>query len=356
MHVALLANTAWLDEELATLHHIVVGLLDESVRVVQALPQGRAEGEIVSFGTRLSWRERRGHRRNRRALGRLAEPLREEGVDLIHALDGRLWRAALDLADQLNVPALLSANSGMDIDLAARCAGRLVPGQHAFLCATEPLTQLVSQAIDSAVSVRHVPLGVHLGKLVERADDETPCVVISGNGSYDEHVGRLLEGAKQAIELQPDLQLFFDGQRQDPHKLWRAINQLGLLANATLIPRRLGHREVLLRAGALVHPQPLGRARSLTLRAMGHAVPVLACVDPLLDYMIDGQTARVLHDPTPEAWAKALVGFATKPALWRSLGASAKEWVGEHRLASTQLELLMRTYRELTGEPIAFPA
>ena len=62
MHVALLANTAWLDEELATLHHIVVGLLDESVRVVQALPQGRAEGEIVSFGTRLSWRERRGHR------------------------------------------------------------------------------------------------------------------------------------------------------------------------------------------------------------------------------------------------------------------------------------------------------
>ncbi|MFK7789137.1 MAG: hypothetical protein AB8C95_06515 [Phycisphaeraceae bacterium] len=355
MHVALIANTAWLDEELATLHHLVVGLLDDSVQVVQVLPTGRAEGEVVSFGSRLSWRERRGRFRNRRALNRLAEPLKQQDVELIHALDGRQWRAALDLGKQLSLPVVLTANSGMDIELAARCAGRLVPGQHAVLCATEPLKQLVDQAIGGAVPVRHVPFGVHLGKPTPRVDGETPCVVISGDGGFDDYTQRLLEGAKKAIEAHPDLQLFFDGQRSDPRALWRAIRKQGLLANATLIPRRLGHREVLLRAGAMVHPQPLGRARSLTLRAMAHAVPVLTCADPLLDDMIDGQTAHVLHDPSAEAWAKALISFANEPEPWRELGRSAQLWVGQHRLASTQLEHLIATYRHLTGEPIAFP-
>lgn len=353
MQVALIANTAWLDEELATLHHLVVGLLDESIRVIQVLPRGRAEGEVVSFGTRLSWRETRSRRRSRRSVSRLADSL--QGADLLHALDGRLWRPALDLGRELQRPVVLSANSGMDISVASRCASRLVPGQVSVVCATQPLVEQVREAVGPSIPVRFVPPGVHLGSLAERGDDETPCVVVSGDGGCDEHMIALLEGAKHAISLRSDLQLFFDGQRQDPHKLWRAIHRAGLLTNATLIPRRLGHREVLLRAGALAHPQPMGRARSLTLRAMGHAVPVMGCADPVLDYLIDGQTARVLESPTPEAWAKALVGFATKPAVWRGLGKSAQKWVGEHRLAASQLDGLIQTYRDLTGEPIAFP-
>lgn len=355
MHVALIANTAWLDEELATLHHIVVGLIDESVRVVQVLPRGRAEGEVVSFGARVSWHEGRRRWRNRRALGRVGAALREEGVGLIHALDGRLWRPAMELGQQLNVPVLLSANSRFDVAVASRVADRLVPGQASIVCATQPLADLIHQAVGGRVAVYHVPVGVHVGKPLDREHSEIPCVVVSGDGACDEHVTALLGGAKQAIEVNGELQLFFDGQGRDPHKLWRAISRHGLLANATLIPRRLGHREVLLRAGALAHPQPMGRARSLTLRAMAHAVPVMAAADPLLDYLIDGKTARVLHDPTPEAWAKSFVGFATKQDAWQKLGVSAQKWIGENRLASSQLEMLLRTYRELTGEPIAFP-
>jgi len=355
MHVALIANTAWMDEELASLHHIVVGLIDESVRVVQVLPRGRAEGEVVSFGTRLSWQEGRRRWRNRRALRQMVPPLREEGVGLVHGLDGRVWRSSLDIARQIEVPVVLSANSIYDVSLARECSSQLVPGQSAIVCATQPLTNLIEQVVGDRTLVRFIPPGVHTGNLAERRDEEAPCIVISGNGGYDSYVGALLEGAKQVVAVQPDLQLFFDGQGADPHQLWRAISRNGLLTNSTLIPRRLGHREVLLRAGALLHPQPQGRARSLTLRAMAHAVPVLACADPVLDYLIDGQTARVLYDPTPDAWARALVGFATKPGIWRGLGQSAQQWISENRLASNQLELLLHTYRELTGEPIAFP-
>lgn len=356
MHVALIANTAWLDEELATLHQMVVGMLDQSLRVVQVLPSGRAEDEIVAFGSRLSWRERKGKLRNRRALVRLAQPLKDQGVELIHALDGRQWQAALDLGKQLAIPVVLSANSGMDIDLAARCAARLVPGQHQILCATSPLTQLIDQAIGSAVPVHHVPFGVHIGTATAHPPDETPCIVISGDGNYDESIQHLLKGAKKTIEQHPDLQLFFDAQRDQPRALWRAISRSGLLANATLIPRRLGHRELLLRATALVLPQPLGRARSLTLRSMAHAVPVVVTADPLIDDLLDATNARVLHDPTPEAWAKALTILASEPDTSRALGSAAQQWVAQNRLASTHLQHLINTYRHLTGEPLAFPA
>lgn len=355
MHVALIANTAWLDEELATLHHIVVGLIDESTRVTQVLPAGRAEGETVAFGGRLSWRETRQKFRNRRSIVKLAGKLDEEGVTLIHALDGRLWRPALELGQQMGLPIVLSANSGMDVSTAIGCLSLIEANQCAVLCATQPLTDLISQSIGDAVVVRHVPPGVHLAKTHERADDEAPCIVVSGDGGLDANVEMLIEAIKAVVEHRPDLQVFFDGQGEDPRKLWRAVRMAGLMGNATLIPRRLGHREVLLRAGALLHPQPLGKARTLTLRAMAHAMPVICAADPLLDDLIDGTTARVLHDPSPQAWTDTLSSFANEPAPWRELGRSAQRWIGDNRLASHHLDLLLSTYHDLAGEPIAFP-
>ena len=115
--------------------------------------------------------------------------------------------------------------------------------EHTFLCATKPLTKLVDQAVGGAVPVRHVPFAVHLGKRTDLHSGQTPCVVSSGDGGFDDYVHQLLRGAKQATQAYPDLQLFFDAQRDQPRALWRAISRQGLLANATLIPRRLGHRE-----------------------------------------------------------------------------------------------------------------
>lgn len=355
MKIALFANTAWLDEELTTLHHLVVGLMDDSVRTVQVLPKGRAEGETVGFGDRQSWRETRRRWMNRRELRKLGPGLGESGVDLLHALDGRLWRPVVDLGTMLNLPIVLSANSGLDADLAARVANRLTPGRVTLTAATAPLAELISEAVGGRIEVQTVPPGVHLGKAIDHRDDETLCVVVSGDGGCDEHMLVMLGGMKLALAQEPGMQFFFDGQGRDFHKLWRAIDRLGMLGSSTLIPRRLGHREILLRADALTHPQPLGRARSMTLRAMANAVPVLAARDPVLDYLVPEVTATVLETPTPESWADALLSLSREPAKLAGLGASARAWIQEHRLASSQLETLLGIYRQLVGEPIAFP-
>src|SRR5690606_29911364 len=86
MHVALLANTAWLDEELAMFRHLVVGLIDEQVRVAQVVPEEMAGEEFSAFGDRITWRPSRWGMVQRQRLTSLATRLDRLGIDLIHAL------------------------------------------------------------------------------------------------------------------------------------------------------------------------------------------------------------------------------------------------------------------------------
>ena len=58
MHVALLANEAWLDDELVTFEQLVVGLVDEQVRITRVVPagvEGSGLGDSPMFGQRLTW-------------------------------------------------------------------------------------------------------------------------------------------------------------------------------------------------------------------------------------------------------------------------------------------------------------
>src|SRR5687768_514810 len=111
MNVALLADTAWLDEELNWFQHLVVGLLDERVRVVEVTPQELAREASSLFTERVAWSESRWAEVNRWRLARLDEPLEAAGVHLIHALDSRLWRGAAALGEEMSVPVVFSANS-----------------------------------------------------------------------------------------------------------------------------------------------------------------------------------------------------------------------------------------------------
>ena len=166
---------------------------------------------------------------------------------------------------------------------------------------------------------------------------------------------QLLQGIHMALDDETEMQFFFDGQGVDQHKLWRTIEKLGLLRNSTLIPRRLGHREILLRANALVHPQALGKARSLTLRAMACGLPVISVADEALDYLQPETTARVLNDPTPEDWCQCLLWLARQRSEAAALGQRSHQWVREHRPVSAQIESLLHVYRSLTGETLPFP-
>ncbi|MEM6459223.1 MAG: glycosyltransferase [Planctomycetota bacterium] len=367
MHAALLVNSAWLDDESATFPQLTVGLIDEQVRLTRVVPrdaEGPGLGDTPLFGTRLTWPESRVAAINHRRLVRLAEALDAEGVTLLHTLHRDLWSPAAVIGDQLDLPVVFSVQAEPDAAAAGRLARQLTPGRCVFAATTAPLADATRDAVAGLVPVEHVPPGVHVGEPRDETpdgdgDDRAPCLAVCGDGVMDDAYQQFLLAVREVVDQRPDVQLFFDGQRTDQHQVWKAAQKLALLPNLSFVPRRLGHREMLLMADAMVHPQRLGRSRALTLSAMAHGVPVLAAADPALDYLLPDRTAWVLDDPAPgtyaDAWAGLLLRVFGAPDAARALGRSARDWVRDHRLASDQIARLLSLYRQATGEPLPFP-
>ncbi len=357
MHVALLTNRAWLDEELVPFQHLVVGLIDEQVRVAQVVPEGISSDDLSMFGECVPWRESTVGVLNRYRVGQLHESLSELGVDMIHALDGRLWQGGLKLAETLDVPIVLSACSTLDIPLAKRVLGRVDASRVAVSGATEPITEAIRQAVERDLLIQTIGTGVH-GHDVEPPvleDGQALCVIVSGNGVWDADYDALLGGIASFVQRRPMAQFFFDGQGAGQHQIWKAASAMGLLGNISLTPRKLGHREMLLRAHALIHPQALGKSRSLTLRAMARGLPVIVRDDAYLDYLIDGETAVVLYNPGPGEWFAQLDRLVTDTRSGVELGRRAMGWVKQHRGMSQQISKVLDIYRRMAGQTIPFP-
>ncbi|MCC7407587.1 MAG: glycosyltransferase family 4 protein [Phycisphaeraceae bacterium] len=365
MHVALLTNTAWLDEELRMFRHLGVGLIDEQVRVAQVVPDLLGEHEINKFGDVVTWRDSRWPFLRRRRLLRVADELEKLGVDLVHALDGRLWRAAAELSLELDVPAVLQAFSVLDLKEVEHLRRRHMLGRVGFAATTEPLRKAIAERLTAEVPVRTAPLGVYVGEAPAEAPASAGgaqvegtkgdlCAIVSGTGEMDEDYAALLRAMAEVVRQHPGVQFFFDGQRSDQHGLWQAVRQHRLLENVSLVPRRLGHREMLLRGDVLIQPQALGKARSLTLAAMGQALPVIAKADPWVDYLVEGQTAWLVGEAAAPVWLERMLRAIERPGEARELGAKARRWVAERHTPSRQVAATLTLYRQMTGESLAF--
>lgn len=356
MHVALLANTSWLDEELWSFHYLLVGLIDEQVNVVQLVPQYLPMDEANLLGQRLTWHESRLARVNRYRIARLADSLRGHGINLVHALDGHTWRGAVALANSADSAAVFSACSESDLNLVAGTARLMNPSRIGFIASTERLSRAIRKIVSSDVLVETIGTGVPVveersPRLVEGAF----CGVVCGNGECDDAYESLLDALTMICRDHPQTQFFFDGQVQEQHAIWTAAAQRGLLTNVSLVPRRLGHREILLGADVLIHPQTLGRSRSITLQAMAHGVPVVAMQDPCLDYLVDQKTAWVMQTGDTDQWISCLSSLIREPELGWKLGRSGQNWIRQNRTASVHIASILRLYRRLTGSTLEFP-
>jgi glycosyltransferase involved in cell wall biosynthesis len=361
MHVALLANSAWLDDELTTFQQLTVGLIDEQVRLTRVMPSGVGSapsgGDGSLLGPKLTWSESRIGAVNHRRLVRVGQRLDASGVNLIHALQSELWQPAMVIGDELDLPVVYAANAAADVKQAGRLARQLNPTRSVFAATTEPIAAELRRRTQNLVPTELIPAGVHVGRDAPevRPPGEAPCFAVCGSGVMDDDYLALLEGIGQVVETRPEVQFFFDGQGGDQHQVWRAVQRLDLLGHVSFTPPRLGHREMLLMADALIHPQATGRSRSVTLLAMAHAVPVLAVADEHLDYLIDGETGWVHPGPDAEAWADLIERRITAPDEAAQLGRSARAWVQQHRVAADQIDRTLRLYREVCGEPLPFP-
>jgi len=356
MHVALLTNTAWLDEQLQMFRHLVVGLIDSGVRVAQVVPDLLPQDDANTFGEVITWRDSRWPWVRDRRLVAVADQLGKLGVDVIHALDGRLWDAAAGLGRRLQVPLLLQATSVLDVASVTRHARAAERLRVAFAATTQPLRDAIAEQAAEDVPVAVIPPGVHVPAEVTTAPRSSVlCAVVSGTGELDQQYEAVLLALRELVDEHPQVQFFLDGQHADQHALWQAARRLRLLENVSLVPRRLGHREMLLKADLLIHPQAVGKARSLTLQAMACGVPVLALQDRWVDYLIDDQTAWLADSAQADRWLALFKRVLEHPDDAAALGQRARKWIGENRRPSDYVAATLDLYRTVTGESMKFP-
>jgi glycosyltransferase involved in cell wall biosynthesis len=359
MYVAMITNTAWLDEELPSFCVLADALIDEKVSVLQVMPDRVAADEVLPATAILPWRDSSWKLLRHFRLRRLFHDLEEAEVDIIHAQDGRLWSGAIRLAELMEVPVVLTASSMLDLQLIEQVTHATALVKVAIVAKTEPLAQAFRERLPKDMTVEVVRPGVAHADLVKIAEHRTAgslCAVISGEGGYDIECQALFAALRKIIERYPQAQFFFDGQRQDQHALWEAAQQAGLLSNLSTVARRIGHRELLLRADVMIHPQPTGRFRSLTVQAMASRMPVIARQDPWVDYLIEDQTAWLVDKPDDARWLELIDRVVAEQDKATALGQRACEWVSGRYDHGRQIGQMLRLYRQLCGEAIRFPA
>lgn len=355
MHVALLVNGAFLHEERATLEHLVVGLMDEGVGVVQVLPDGRSEDDICRFGDVVTWRDTSWGLMWRLRISELANELGKLNVNVVHALDNRLWQPAIALATRMDIPAVLSAWSYADT---RRCDGmrRAVrAGRAGFVAPNGPLATAIIERLNLDAVVEVIPPGVHLADVEAAEPDEQPSALVTASGTMDENYDALFRAIKAVIADHPTAHFFLDGRDNDQHSLWQPIKQYDLNANTSMVPKRLPHHDLLRSAEALIEPQAQGRYRTLSLEAMAHGLPVLAREDPWIDHFMEDQNAWVVDGPDAQRWEKLIRRVIEKPDRAQELGKRARQWIANNRLAAGYVVQTLELYRRVTGESMRFP-
>jgi len=358
MHAALLANTPWLEEELVLFRHLVVGLIDEQVRVAQVVPESFPAAEVSAFGERLTWRESRLGPLQAWRVQRLGGALAELGVDVLHALDGQLWEAVVKLAGKMQVPAVLVCSSAADLERVEHATRWLDDARFTFAAGTEPLLHAIRERVGADPPSELIPPGVYVPEAtrVGSGEDQPICAVISGDGRLDDDYQALFKAIRVVIDEHPLTQFFLAGLETEQHRLWRYARRSGLLANLSIIPRRLGNRELLLQADVFLHPQALGCVRIVTIEAMARGLPVLARQDPWLDYLVEDQTGWLVHETGREPWVVLLRRVIKDRAAGQELGRRAQAWVRARHQASTQVERTLGVYRRMTQESLRFPS
>ena len=358
MHVALIGDTDWLDDDWSIFKRLAVGLIDRQVRVVQVVPQQRADPEDIPFDSLITWRDSSWALTRQRRLSRLADQLDQLGVDLIHAIGGGVWGGVMRLASHLKIPAVFGLSSASDLAQINRI--RRIGDNHpaGITASTDPLAAVARQKLPPQWLVRVVPPGVDVldspSVLPDRHGDL--CVIVSGTGVDDEDYLALLNGIALVVAKHPRTQFFFDGMDKDQHALWQMVRSQGMLSNVSMISRGLRQRELMMQGHLLIHPQALGQCRGLTLEALAHGVPIIAREDPWLDYLIDDQTAWLIPKPEPEQWAAMIRRVIEDPARARSLADRGRAWVRQRHLVADYVDQTLALYQELGGESIKFPS
>ena len=365
MRVLILADEFFASRERGLLSRLEVGLADEGVRVIHAVPEGfSAEAPEGVFSRVLTYSSKTllltrplAVRKLVRALAEIDETEQPAGIDVVHVFGGSVWGLGTDLAIEIGAGLALEV---WRVGLVERARGvKLEDGDVPLLVAPDPAIERAlaqAPAAASAPTCRLAAWGVLTPSTAREIlqPGKAPSVMVIGSGRDHQAFRSAVEGIASVARDNPDLRIFCDALAARRSDVWTLARKLGILHNLSLIDELEGRRDLLLHGDVLVLPEARGEQRSILLEAMAAGMVVIAAADPMVSVLQDGVTARLVPKG-PGQWGAVLRDVVTNPERARGLARSAREFVKTHRRASDHVRSVMNAYEWLASDdPLPF--
>jgi hypothetical protein len=359
MRVLFLLDEVFSTRERPLIERLEVGLADEGVRVVRAVPDTLQDAPPGGFFVETASYTREGliltrKGRARRLLDAVA-PGPDKPIDVIHAMGGGAWTMAATIARLRSCPVALEVwRTGLGAR-AKSIRAALAPDIPVWLLCPDQGTMDDLAAAGLGEATRLTPWGVHATDEPRTllTGDVAASIVVVGSGRDSRALAAAMEGLARALPSTDDARVYIDADAAHRARLWGVLEKLSLTERASLIPAIEARRELALLSDVLVVPESLGEHRTIVLDAMGAGMAVLAAADPRVSWLIGGTTARLVGTAeapgTAEHWAAAIRETVLSPERARALGASARAHVLEHFKASGHVAGVMSAYAAMTS-------
>lgn len=351
MHMALIVDEERLMQEHAMLQRLSISLISEGVRLTRIVPEGadaeETESTAIPFAGRLEIPMRVLPWLRKDRARRLAEATEQTPLDVIYAVGESSWTLAQDLAETLGRPLALDIWSAEQIRRAPQ--GRSLMA--AYIVPTLPLAELLRKRVSPEL-VSLVPMGVALPSEPRRVledVDRTIALAVAGSGRDLASYRALLDGLAKILAAMPQAQVFLELRGPYEHEIWRYARRLSLHEQISVVASASQYRSMLMRCDALLVPEGLGEARSITLDVLAHGIPVLAAEDPWLEFNVGVPWCITLPRPNAEAWAEAVARLLADPESARRVGLAGRTHAARSNRSSAQASLLLSTFGRMIG-------
>jgi hypothetical protein len=384
MRALIIADEVFALRERAMLTRLEIGLADEGVRVVHAIPDTAAArtGDTGSavFSTLVTY-ETSGFlfasalrlRRLVTAIDALPRGDEEsEDFDIVHAFGGSTWEMAFELA------AIYNATPMLEIWRAGLVSHALTAASltHRSKLGLDPVLIAPDVAIERAlktglgsgagadgsaagVSIRIAPWGVHAQITPRKVlpAGRAPCVMIVGNGRDAKSTRAAFEGLALAMREHEDLLAFMDAQAARNSGIWPLARKFKVLERLSLIEDLESRRDLLVQGDIVLQPDCRGEHRTILLEAMASRMAVIAAADPMVSVLADGKTALLVPQSGPGSgaggWHEAIHRVISHPGAAQALADQAHDYIRDHRRASDHVRALLSAYDWATrGNPV----
>lgn len=371
MRILILADELFAGRERSLLTRLEVGLADEGIRIVYAVPESVLEhtpggatdlsgviSKVITYthGCMALTRGLVVRKIQRSITTAIGE---DETIDIIHVFGGNAWEIGRDLAQATGAALIVEA---WRTGLAPRA--RLL----ASACNKEPLFLVSDPAIERHLQTPQEPAPRAPGPVTLRTKvvnwgvlapssirptfipNRPATLMLIGSGRDAKAWEAALRGIQLATKEGADLLVFCDSLAAKRVNLWGLARSLNLLDRISLIEELEGRRDLMLHGDVLILPEAFGEQRSIILEAMASGMVVLAAADPNTSLLQPGRTAFIIDKPSPATWSRILIDLYNDPARAAAIAASAHLFIQVHRKASDHIKGVLDAYQFMSGD------